>query len=86
MVNQTSPDIAMFSYIATDCFNACLLDIIIAQTPSRQLEEVNNSKTPKPLFHFKVKGNLQRNSIFKVKILKTQFLAELANRFTVYRP
>ena len=37
----------------TDCFNACLLDIIITQTPSRQLEEINNPKTPKPQFLFK---------------------------------
>ena len=50
MVNQTSPDIVMFSYITTDCFNACLLDIILHKTSSRQLKEINNSKTPKPQF------------------------------------
>ena len=86
MVYQTSPDIVMFSYITTDCFNACLLDIILHKLLQGNWKRSTILK-PQNLSSFvKVKWNLQRNSIFKVKILKTQFLAELVNRFTSIRP
>ena len=61
----------------TDCFNACLLDIFITQTSSRQSKEINNSKTPKPPFSILSKGNLQPKLKFKVKFLKLSFLLNL---------
>lgn len=77
MVYQTSPDIVMFSYITTDCFNACLLDIILHKTSSRQLKEINNSKTPKPQFLFWSQMELTTKLKFKVKFLKLSFLLNL---------